>query len=115
VTHLLLLALQQPAGGSGGGLMMLLLQVVAIGAIFYFLILRPQGKARKDHAALLAQLKRNDEVMTAGGIVGKVKEIKDVESNGVTESLVTIESGTSQLIVERSRIVRIGGPTPGRR
>lgn len=115
MTHLLLLALQQPAGGSGGGLMMLLLQVVAIGAIFYFLILRPQGKARKDHAALLAQLKRNDEVMTAGGIVGKVKEIKDVESNGVTESLVTIESGTSQLIVERSRIVRIGGPTPGRR
>ncbi len=115
MTHFLLLALQQPAGGSGGGLMMLLLQVVAIGAIFYFLILRPQGKARKEHAALLAQLKRNDEVMTAGGIVGKVKEIKDVESNGVTESLVTIESGTSQLIVERSRIVRIGGPTPGRR
>ena len=115
MTHFLLLALQQPAGGSGGGLMMLLLQGVAIGAIFYFLILRPQGKARKEHAALLAQLKRNDEVMTAGGIVGKVKEIKDVESNGVTESLVTIESGTSQLIVERSRIVRIGGPTPGRR
>ena len=115
MTHFLLLALQQPAGGSGGGLMMLLLQVVAIGAIFYFLILRPQGKARKEHAALLAQLKRNDEVMTAGGIVGKVKEIKDVESNGVTESLVTIESGTSQLIVERSRIIRVGGPTPGRR
>jgi preprotein translocase subunit YajC len=115
VTHFLLLALQQPAGGSSGGLMMLLLQVVAIGAIFYFLILRPQGKARKEHAALLAQLKRNDEVMTAGGIVGKVKEIKDVESNGVTESLVTIESGTTQLVVERSRIVRIGGPAPGRR
>ncbi|HET8633698.1 MAG TPA: preprotein translocase subunit YajC [Gemmatimonadales bacterium] len=115
MTHFLLLALQQPAGGSSGGLMMLLLQVVAIGAIFYFLILRPQGKARKEHAALLAQLKRNDEVMTAGGIVGKVKEIKDVESNGVTESLVTIESGTTQLVVERSRIVRIGGPAPGRR
>lgn len=115
MTHSLLLALQQPAGGSSGGLLMLLVQVVAIGAIFYFLILRPQGKARKEHAALLAQLKRNDEVMTAGGIVGKVKEIKDVESNGVTESLVTIESGTTQLIVERSRIVRVGGPTPGRR
>lgn len=115
MTHSLLLALQQPAGGSSGGLLMLLVQVVAIGAIFYFLILRPQGRARKEHAALLAQLKRNDEVMTAGGIVGKVKEIKDVESNGVTESLVTIESGTTQLIVERSRIVRVGGPTPGRR
>lgn len=115
MTHFLLLALQQPTGSAGGGFTMLMLQIVAIGAIFYFLILRPQSKARKEHAALLSQLKRNDEVMTAGGIVGKVKDIKDVESNGVTESLVTIESGTTQLIVERSRIIRVGGPTPGRR
>jgi hypothetical protein len=42
-------------------------------------------------------------------------EIKDVETNGVTESRVTIETGTSSIVVERSRIVRIGGPTPGRR
>ncbi len=113
MTRFLLLALQQPSGARGG-LTMLLVQVFAIGAIFYFLILRPQGKARKQHAQLLAQLRKNDEVMTAGGLVGKVRELKDVEANGVTESLVTIETGTAQVIVERSRIVRVGGPTPGR-
>lgn len=114
MTHTLLLALQAPAAG-GGGLMILMLQVLAIGAIFYFLILRPQGKARKQHAELLTQLKKNDDVMTAGGIVGKVKDIKDVEENGVKESRVTIESGSATVVVERSRIIRIGGPTPGRR
>jgi preprotein translocase subunit YajC len=114
VTHHLLLALQQSTGTSGG-LSFLMLQILAIGAIFYFLILRPQGKARKQHAELLAQLKKNDDVLTAGGIVGKVRDIKDVEVNGVTESRVTIETGDSTIVVERSRIVRIGGPVAGRR
>lgn len=113
VTRFLLLGLQSPTG-SGGGLMILMLQVLAIGAIFYFLILRPQGKARKQHAELLTQLKKNDEVMTAGGIIGKVREIKEVEANGVKESRITVESGTASVVIERSRIVRIGGPTPGR-
>lgn len=115
MTHTLLLALQAPAAGGGGGFTILILQVLAIGAIFYFLILRPQGKARKQHAELLTQLKKNDDVMTAGGIVGKVKDIKDVEENGVKESRITIESGSATVVIERSRIIRIGGPTPGRR
>ncbi len=96
----------------GGGMGILAFQVLAIGLVFYFLILRPQGKARKAHAALLEGLKKNDEVMTAGGIVGKVKDIKDYDSNGVKESRVTIETGGTTVIVERSRIVRVRGSTP---
>ena len=112
-TPLLTLLQAAPApGGAGGGLTMLLVQVAAIGAVFYFLILRPQGKARKAHAELLTQLKKNDEVMTAGGIVGKVREIKEVEANGVKEVRVTVESGTATVVVERSRIIRIGGSAP---
>lgn len=103
----MLLALQSGTS-AGGGLSILLFQVGAIALVFYFLILRPQGQARKKHAEVLSGLKRNDEVMTAGGIVGKVREIKEVESNGVTETRVTVESGTSTVIVERSRIVRVG-------
>ncbi len=88
------------------GLTILLLQFLAIGLVFYFLIIRPQGKARTRAAEILAGLKKGDEVTTAGGIVGKVKEIKD--------NLVVIESGTSQLVVERSRIIRVGDQTtPG--
>ena len=101
----------QAQTGSGGGLSILLLQMAAIGLVFYFLILRPSGQARKRHAQLLANLKKGDEIMTSGGIVGRVKDIKEVESEGVKETRVTVETGTATVVVERSRIVRIGGAT----
>ena len=87
----------------------LLLQVLAIGAVFYFFIIRPQSAARKKAEAMLAALKKGDDVTTAGGIIGKVTSVK--------ENQITIESGTSTLVVERSRIVRVGNqvapPTVG--
>ena len=91
------------APGAGGGLAVLLLQVAGIGLVFYFFIIRPQAQARKQHEALLAGLKKGDEVTTSGGIIGRVKDIKD--------DRITVESGTSTLIVERARIVRIGDQT----
>jgi len=97
--------------GSGGGLTVLLLQMAAIGLVFYFLILRPSGQARKRHAELLTKLKKGDEVMTSGGIIGKVRDIKEVETDGVKEVRVTVESGTATVVVERSRIVRVGSST----
>src|SRR5919204_1968418 len=100
--------------GSGGGLTVLLLQMVAIGLVFYFLILRPSGQARKRHAELLANLKKGDEVMTSGGIIGRVKDIKEVESEAGKETRVTVESGSATVVIERSRIVRVGGASaPG--
>ena len=97
----LLLSLMAPQNGSAGGsLALLIFQFGAIILIFYFLLIRPQSQARKRHAAVLAQLKKGDEVTTAGGIIGKVKDVKDDK--------ITIESGTASLIVERARIVRVG-------
>ena len=83
-----------------GGINMLLLQFALIGLVFYFLILRPQSQARKQAAEMLAQIKKGDEITTAGGIVGKVKDVKD--------TLLTIESGTSTLVIERARVIRVG-------
>ena len=104
----------QAPTGSGGGLTVLLLQMAAIGLVFYFLILRPSGQARKKHAELLTNLKKGDEVMPSGGLIGKVRDIKEVESGGVKETRVTLETGTASVVVERSRIVRIGGTSaPG--
>jgi preprotein translocase YajC subunit len=104
----------QGQSGSGGGLTILVLQMAAIGLVFYFLILRPSGQARKKHAELLSHLKKGDEVMTSGGLIGRVKDIKEVDGEGIKESRVTIESGTSTVVVERSRIVRVGGASaPG--
>ena len=95
--------------GSGSGLSVLVIQMAAIGLVFYFLILRPSAQAKKRHAELLTRLKKGDEVMTSGGIVGRVKDIKEVESDGIKEVRVTVESGTSTVVIERSRIVRVGG------
>jgi preprotein translocase subunit YajC len=104
----------QANGGTGGGLTILLLQFAAIGLVFYFLILRPQGQARRRHQELLGALKKGDEVMTSGGLVGKVRDIKEVELGGAKETRVTLETGTATVVVERSRIVRVGGATaPG--
>ncbi len=90
-----------PTGTSGGaGLTMLILQFGAIIAVFYFLLIRPQSQARKKHAEILGQLKKGDDITTAGGIIGKVKDIKD--------DRITIESGSASLVVERARIVRVG-------
>ncbi|HEU5359300.1 MAG TPA: preprotein translocase subunit YajC [Gemmatimonadales bacterium] len=102
-----MLTLLAPAPGSpSGGMTILIGQIAVIIGIFYLFIIRPQGQARKRHAQLLAGLKKGDDVLTAGGIVGKVKDIKEVADK--KEIRVTIESGTSTLVVERSRIIRVG-------
>src|SRR5215204_7761682 len=100
-------------GQSGtGGLSVLVLQMAAIGLVFYFLILRPSGQARKRQAELLSKLKKGDDIMTTGGIIGKVKDIREVDNEGIKEVRVTVESGTATVVVERSRIVRVGNTTP---
>jgi preprotein translocase subunit YajC len=99
---------------STNSITVLVFQMAAIALVFYFLILRPSGQARKKHAELLTNLKKGDEIMTSGGILGRVKDIKEVETDGVKEVRVTVETGTSTVVVERSRIVRIGGASaPG--
>ena len=108
IASLFSLALMAPTDGSSTGMIVMVVQFGALIAIFYFLLIRPQSQARKKHAALLDALKKGDEVVTSGGLMGKVKEIKDQR--------VTIETGTSQVWVERSRIVQVGGvasPAPG--
>ena len=52
-------------------------QIALMVGIFWFLLIRPQSQARKKHAAILAQLKKGDDITTAGGIIGKVKDVKD--------------------------------------
>lgn len=95
-----LLAFMAPTDSGGAGTIVLVGQLVLLFVIFYFLLIRPQSQAKKKHAELLASLKKNDEVVTAGGLIGKVKEIKD--------NRITIETGTAQVVVERGRIVQIG-------
>ena len=100
MTHLPIFAMLAPSGQqSGSALFIFLLQIVAFVAIFYFILIRPQRQQAKKHEELLKGVKRGDEIVTAGGIVGEVVHVKD--------NLVTIKSGEAKLVVERERIVKV--------
>ena len=72
------IAFAQSAPGLGGaGGMLGFLPLVLVFAIFYFLLIRPQQKKAKEHQEMLSRLKKNDEVMTSGGIYGKVVTLAD--------------------------------------
>jgi len=66
-----------PKDGGGSGLLTMLLPLILIGAVFYFLIIRPQQKQRRDQQAMVDALRRGDQVVTIGGIHGRVEGLKD--------------------------------------
>ena len=68
---------QAAPGAAGPGTLMTIFPFIVILVIMYFMVFRPQQKKMKAHQEMLNKLKRNDEVMTSGGIYGKVTEIKD--------------------------------------
>jgi preprotein translocase subunit YajC len=65
-------AAAQPAGGGG---MQMIIMMVALAGMMYFMIFRPQMKRQKEHRALIAGLSKGDEVVTNGGIAGRVDEV----------------------------------------
>jgi preprotein translocase subunit YajC len=73
----------QGAAPAGPGLLEQVVPFIAIFAIFYFLIIRPQSKRHKEHQSFLNTMKRGDSVVTTGGIFGKVE--------GISDKFVTLE------------------------
>ena len=76
----LLMAVPQTGDGGtmgGGDLFMSFLPIIAIIAIFYFLIIRPQNKKRKETDKMHAALKKGDRVVTIGGLYGTIHSVKD--------------------------------------
>ena len=67
----------QPGGGQGGSQFMSFLPIILIFVIFYFLLIRPQQRRSKEHRNLLSNLKEGDQILTSGGIYGKITGIKD--------------------------------------
>ena len=70
-------AYAQTAGIGGPDFLMSLLPFVAIFAIMYFLIIRPQRQRMKQHQELVSNLRRGDTVVTTGGLIGKVSKVVD--------------------------------------
>jgi preprotein translocase subunit YajC len=64
-------------GGQGGSQIWSFLPIILIFVVFYFLLIRPQQKRAKEHRALLSNVKVGDQILTNGGIYGKITGIKD--------------------------------------
>ena len=71
------LAMAQDAGSQGMGVMGQVIFFAGFILIFYFLIWRPQSKRAKEHKALMAGLDKGDEVVTSGGVAGKITKVAD--------------------------------------
>jgi len=79
---------------------------IAIFAIMYFLLIRPQQKKLKEHQAMVAALRRGDQIVTQGGVIGKVTKVKDDS----TEVEVEISKGVTVRVV-RSTIATVMNKT----
>lgn len=66
--------------GGNGGSMIGFLPFIAIFAVMYFLMIRPQQKKQKQHQAMLKELKKGDKIITSGGIYGTISGIKEKEA-----------------------------------
>ena len=81
--------------------------LILIFVIFYFFLIRPQQKKVKDHKLMVAALKRGDEVVTSGGIVGKIERVLDDDklelliSENVT---VLIVKSTIQSLLKKTQV-----------
>ncbi|TCO70950.1 preprotein translocase subunit YajC [Rhodovulum euryhalinum] len=68
---------QAAAGGGAGGAFASFIPLILIFVIMYFLLIRPQQKKMKEHKAMVESLRRGDQIVTQGGLIGKVYKVKD--------------------------------------
>ena len=88
-------AYAQAAGGAGGAFASVV-PLILIFAIMYFLLIRPQQKKMKEHQAMVEAVRRGDQVVTQGGLIGKVSKVKE----GDNEIEVEIAEGVKVRVVK---------------
>jgi preprotein translocase subunit YajC len=101
---LLLAQGQAPDGGPASFLQSPLVPFLFIGLLFYFMIMRPERRRRSELAGMLENLKKNDRVITAGGIYGTVVNVQKGDSDVVIK---VDENSNTRLRVTRSSISRV--------
>lgn len=94
-------AYAQAAGGAGGAFASFV-PLILIFAIMYFLLIRPQQKKVKQHQAMVEALRRGDQVVTQGGLIGKVTKVKDATDGQAAEVEVEIADGVKVRVVRNT-------------
>lgn len=97
MTHFIFGLLMAPA--EGGSPLALFVQLGLIFMIFYWLLIRPQKKEKDRHKAMIDTLKKGDEIVTVGGIIGKIVHLDD-------ERLTVKTAENTRLLVERGKVGR---------
>lgn len=98
-------AYAQAAGGDAAGFITSLVPLILIFIIFYFLLIRPQQKRAREHKQMVESLKRGDQVVTGGGILGKVTKVKEgdeIEIEIAENTRVRVYRSTIQAVLSRS-------------
>lgn len=94
----------QGSSSSGAAMIVNFLPIILIFVIFYFMLIRPQQKKQKDFEKMLKELKKNDEVVTSGGIHGTILNVKDDTLTLKIDDNVKIEVNKSAIgYVKKSR------------
>ncbi len=99
---------QTAAAPQGGGIMDFL-PLIALIAVFYFLVLRPQSKRAKEHKAMVEALQRGDEIITVGGQVGTVSKVfEEYVGVQIAENVeVTVQKAAIQNVLPKGTIKSI--------
>ena len=100
VTLVLVSSCAVPATTEGGFDWTIVVFLVLIFAIFYFLLIRPQRKKQKEHQQMMAELKRGDKVVTAGGLYGVIESISE------DSVVIKVESGSTIRVASGSVALR---------
>ncbi len=96
-------AYAQSVGGSGG--LASFVPLILIFAIMYFLLIRPQQKKVKQHQAMVAALRKGDQVVTGGGVIGKVTKVgsdNEVEIEIATGVKIKVIQSTIQTVLNKT-------------
>ena len=105
-------AYAQSAGAAGGGdFITSMIPLVLIFVIFYFLLIRPQQKRAKEHKNMVENLRRGDQVVTGGGILGKVVKVKEgeeIEVEIAENTRVKLYRSTIQTVLSKSEPAKDG-------
>jgi len=99
-------AYAQATGSPSGSDIMTFLPMIAIVVVFYFLLIRPQQKRAKETKAMLSSLQKGDEVVTAGGVVGKISKLSDAYADvEIAPNVeVTIQRSAISLLLPKGTI-----------
>jgi len=105
IHNLMFLAMGAPPAGQGGGSTMgMWLPIIAIFAIMYFLIFRPQAKKQKEQRTMIDALKKGDKIVTTGGIFGQIQGVKEKEG-----TIIVKVAENTKIEMSRASVAKVIG------